>query len=275
MRGWKGQHWLLLCKITLDLNQGGFCSASMKVKHVMALFFPWITHQLNDWQFCCLPGLTSWWQRGILPFWIKSLSECPYTTCTQFWKEWAASTTRECFLWSWNLHWHWELWSPLVGLQETRVWPSTTSCSVLPTLSQQHQENTATPHLEGFLPGSYHLAPRGHLASCSWLVCLYVPTFVAHPEWSSLTGLTHILSLSLSCNFSKPCARYWWLLESASSHSYLPTVSGPCYVQGMVKPHSPTHPLRSSTAKQPATTSLWRVLNYFWSKSGLFAILAP
>lgn len=103
---------------------------------------------------------------------------------------------------------------------------------MLPTSSQQHvqinaqkhQVNTVIPHLEGSLPGSYHLGPRGHLAFCSWLGCLQVPTFVAHPEWSSLTGLTYILSLSLHCNFSKPCTWYWWLLKSVSSHSYLPIV---------------------------------------------------
>lgn len=174
-----------------------------------------------------------------------------------FEKEWAASTPRECFLCLWSLHWHWKLWCPLVGLQETWVWPSTTSCPVLPTslqqhvpiYAQQHPADTAIPHLEGSLPGSFHLAPRGHLASCSWLVCLHVPTFVAHPEWSSLTGLTHILSLSLHCNFSKPCPWYWWLFESASSHSYLPIVRQMSQAHAMFRAWS-------SHAAQPIPSAL-------------------
>ncbi len=65
----------------------------------------------------------------------------------------------------------------------------------------------------------------------------------------------------------------WNLIEDTGT--CLLCCSGSSYIQDMVKPHTPAHPLHSATAIQLATPSLRGGPSYHSSKSHLFPVPAP
>ncbi len=80
--------------------------------------------------------------------------------------------------------------------------------------------------------------------------------------------------LSESVWLFKMCVKM--CLESDSVLAYrAANGSGLSYIQDMVKPYTPAHPLRSATAKRLATPSLRARHSHHSTKSRLFAVLAP
>ncbi len=159
-------------------------------------------------------------------------------------QDWAALPSSGHISSQWPLHYHWELCGvPGSDCKEPGCdtgWPAILFCQhcsdnrLLEINLPQHQEDMSVPHLRGGA-GS---GPGSHLLQLTpgWCACACDPTFVAHPECNSPTGLqpkfplTTLLLRSLHCLQVVAWIQFKLLVLTYCAANG----SGPSYIQDMV-----------------------------------------